>query len=60
MVANQELVKYRRVQLRYGVYILSEAENWYVPSRLTPEMNKLFETTDMPFGKVVLPLEPYR
>jgi hypothetical protein len=24
-----------------------------VPGRLTPEMNKLLETTDMPFGKAV-------
>lgn len=53
-------VKYRRVQLRCGTRILSEADNWYVPSRLTPEMNRLLETTNVPFGKVVKPLEPYR
>src|SRR6185295_7447592 len=28
-------VRYRRVQLRCGAHILSEADNWYVPSRLT-------------------------
>jgi len=33
--------------------MLSEADNWYVPGRLTPEMNRLLDTTDMPFGKVV-------
>ena len=59
-VNAQDEVKYRRVQLRCGTRVLSEADNWYVPSRLTPEMNRLLETTDTPFGKVVKPLEPYR
>jgi len=53
-------VRYRRVQLRCGAHILSEADNWYVPSRLTAEMNTLLETTDTPFGKAVQPLHPYR
>jgi chorismate-pyruvate lyase len=59
-VAAHDDVKYRRVQLRCGGRILSEADNWYVPSRLTPEMNHLLETSETPFGKVVEPLEPYR
>jgi len=59
-VNAQDEVKYRRVQLRCGTRVLSEADNWYVPSRLTPEMNRLLETTDIPFGKVVKSLEPYR
>jgi hypothetical protein len=59
-VTAQDEVKYRRVQLRCGDRILSEADNWYVPSRLTPEMNRLLETTDTPFGKAVKSLEPYR
>jgi chorismate-pyruvate lyase len=53
-------VKYRRVQLRCGVHVLSEADNWYVPARLTPDMNRLLETTGTPFGKVVEALEPWR
>ena len=53
-------VKYRRVRLRCGERVLAEADNWYVAGRLTPEMNRLLETTDTPFGKVVAPLEPYR
>jgi hypothetical protein len=57
---NDERAKYRRVQLRCGSRVLSEAENWYVPSRLTAEMNRLLETTDTPFGKAVQTLEPYR
>jgi chorismate-pyruvate lyase len=53
-------VKYRRVHLRCGERVLSEADNWYVPARLSAEMNRLLESTDTPFGKVVQPLEPYR
>jgi hypothetical protein len=59
-VTGRERVKYRRVQLRCGRQLLSEAENWYVPGRLTAEMNRLLETTDTPFGKVIQPLAPYR
>jgi len=59
-VTEQEEVKYRRVELRCGAQVLSEADNWYVPSRLTPEMNRLLETTDTPFGRAVESLEPYR
>ncbi|HET6431145.1 hypothetical protein [Dyella sp.] len=46
-------VAYRRVALRCGGHTLSEAENWYVPSRLTAAMNRTLERTDAPFGKVV-------
>jgi len=59
-VDAQEPVKYRRVQLRCGEHVLSEAENWYVPGRLSPETNRLLETTTTPFGKAVAALEPYR
>lgn len=53
-------IKYRRVQLYCGAHLFSEADNWYVPNRLTPEMNRLLDETDTPFGKVVQPLAPYR
>jgi hypothetical protein len=55
-VTPTEPVRYRRVRLKCGSIVLSEADNWYVPSRLTPEMNKLLDTTDTPFGKAVQPL----
>lgn len=55
-----ETVKYRRVALSCGGHILSEADNWYVPGRLTPDMNRTLETTDTPFGKAVAPLQPFR
>ncbi|MBA5635662.1 hypothetical protein H3H37_01125 [Duganella sp. LX20W] len=53
-------IKYRRVQLTCGGHLLSEADNWYVPERLSPAMNRLLDETDTPFGKAVLPLAPYR
>jgi hypothetical protein len=52
-VAPGEQVRYRRVRLMCGTLVLSEADNWYVPGRLTPDMNKLLDTTDSPFGVVV-------
>jgi chorismate-pyruvate lyase len=59
-VDSTEPVRYRRVRLRCGAVVLSEAENWYVPGRLTAEMNRALEGTQAPFGRVVAPLEPYR
>jgi len=56
-VSASEPVRYRRVRLRCGDHVLSEAENWYVPSRLTPEMNRTLDTTDTSFGRVVRPLQ---
>jgi hypothetical protein len=55
-----EVVKYRRVRLACGGHVLSEADNWYVPGRLTAEMNRLLETTDTPFGRAVAGLHPVR
>jgi hypothetical protein len=52
-VKPDEPLGYRRVRLKCGDHVLSEADNWYVPSRLTPEMNHVLETTDTPFGKAV-------
>jgi chorismate-pyruvate lyase len=51
-----EPVGYRHVQLMCGTHVFSEADNWYLPSRLTAEMNQRLDTTDEPFGKVVQPL----
>jgi chorismate-pyruvate lyase len=53
-------VKYRRVRLRCGSRVLSEAENWYVPDRLTAEMNHSLDVTNTAFGRVVQSLKPYR
>lgn len=55
-----ESVSHRRVRLSWGEHALSEADNWYVPARLTPEMNRLLASTQEPFGRVVHPLAPTR
>jgi chorismate-pyruvate lyase len=55
-VKPDEPLGYRRVKLKCGEHVLSEADNWYVPARLTPEMNHVLETTDTPFGKAVAAL----
>jgi hypothetical protein len=47
------VLRYRQVRLACGDHVLSEADNWYVPERLTPAMNRLLETTDTPFGRAV-------
>jgi chorismate-pyruvate lyase len=59
-VKPDEPLGYRRVRLKCGDRVLSEADNWYVPSRLTPEMNHVLETTDTPFGKAVAALHFHR
>lgn len=55
-VAEGESVRYRRVRLRCGPSVLSEADNFYVPGRLTPEINRQLETSDIAFGHAVQPL----
>lgn len=59
-IEQSEPVKFRHVELTCGDRVLSEADNWYVPSRLTADMNRLLETTDIPFGRAVASLKPFR
>lgn len=51
--AAGEPVRHRRVRLACGTLVLSEADNWYLPGRLAPAMNRILETTEVPFGRVV-------
>ncbi|MEP6966894.1 MAG: hypothetical protein ABI906_02330 [Pseudomonadota bacterium] len=51
-----EAIRYRRVRLACGAHVLSEADNWYLPERLTPDMNRRLDATDTPFGVVARPL----
>lgn len=55
-VVKAELVSYRSVKLYCGDQLLSEADNWYVPARLSAEMNEALDTTDVSFGRAVAPL----
>ncbi|HWK43795.1 MAG TPA: hypothetical protein VNT30_03680 [Stellaceae bacterium] len=59
-VGPDEPLVYRRVRLICGDKVLSEADNWYVPARLTPEMNRLLTETETPFGRAVLSLDFHR
>jgi hypothetical protein len=56
----RERLRYRRVQLMCGTHILSEADNWYRPAKLTPDMNRVLDTTEQSFGAVVRPLDFHR
>lgn len=58
--ATASEVAYRQVRLCCKGIVMSQAENWYVPSRLTDEMNAQLTTTTIPFGKVVSPFRPFR
>lgn len=55
-ISEAEPVRFRFVKLNCGEKTLSEAMNWYVPARLTPEMNAMLENTTTPFGLVVAPI----
>ena len=59
-VSAREPIAYRRVRLTCGGHVLSEADNWYVPSRLTAAMNRTLNGSDTPFGTVVRPLNFHR
>lgn len=59
-LAPETELAYRSVWLVRGGRILSGAENWYVPERLSPAMNQRLAEGYMPFGRVVRPLEPTR
>jgi hypothetical protein len=54
--AANEPVRRRRVELKCGEVVLSRADNWYLPGRLTAQMNTDLESTERPFGVVVRPL----
>jgi hypothetical protein len=59
-VSPSEMIRYRRVRLTCGAHVLSEADNWYRPGRLSAEMNRQLDQTDTPFGAVVKPLNFHR
>ena len=57
---RHERIAYRRVRLVRGPLVLSEADNWFIPDRLPPDVRELLETTDVPFGAAVAQLRPWR
>jgi hypothetical protein len=59
-IGAEEEVTYRHVELSCGGHVLVEADNWYVPSRVGAEINRVLTTTDTPFGRAVQSLKPIR
>jgi hypothetical protein len=59
-VTATDPVRYRHVRLHCGEHVLSEADNWYVPARLTPDMNQVLDTSDTAFGRTVQALHFHR
>lgn len=55
-VDTSEPIRHRHVRLLCGTHVLSEADNYYLPARLTPEMNQLLDTSDTAFGRAVAAL----
>ena len=56
-VDAEEPLGYRHVALVCGSTTLSVAHNWYVPGRLTADMNDILQTTNTPFGRAVADLD---
>lgn len=48
-----DLIAYRHVRLVCGDRVLSDADNWYVPAKLTAAMNQALNTSDIAFGRAV-------
>jgi chorismate-pyruvate lyase len=59
-IGPEEKVTYRHVELYCGGHVLVEADNWYVPSRVGADINRVLTTTDTPFGRAVQSLNPVR
>ena len=59
-IGPEEEVTYRHVELVCGSHVLVEADNWYVPSRVGADINRVLMTTDAPFGRAVQALKPFR
>ena len=55
-IGDADRLGYRRVSLQCSGRELSLAYNWYVPGRLTPEMNRALAESDHPFGRIAAPL----
>ncbi len=55
-IGPEEPTGYRHVALSCGGTVLSDAHNWFVPSRLTGQMNAKLVVSDEPFGRVAASL----
>jgi chorismate-pyruvate lyase len=60
LASDPDAIVHRRVTLRAAGRAVSEADLWYVPGRLPPDMAEALATTNIPFGTIVAPLRPSR
>jgi chorismate-pyruvate lyase len=60
LAPNGDAVLHRRVKLVAAGAAVSEADLWYLPSRLWPGMAERLRDTTVPFGTVVSPMRPRR
>jgi chorismate-pyruvate lyase len=58
--AADEPIRYRKVRLMCGRHVLSQADNWYRPGKLTAAMNRQLDGSEAPFGAVVRGLNFHR
>jgi len=58
--APGEVIQHRRVTLSRSGIALSDCDLWWMPSRLDESMTAELDSTDIPFGIVVAPLNPTR
>lgn len=59
-IGARAAIGYRHVELVCGNRVLSVAHNWYVPGRLTADMNAALAATQVPFGRIAAPLAYHR
>jgi len=45
----KEPIRHRKVQVLCGATVLLEADDWYLPSRVSAQVNALIESTALPF-----------
>ncbi len=60
LAPDGDAVLHRRVMLLAAGAAVSEADLWYVPSRLWPGMAEQLRATNIPFGTIVRPMQPRR
>jgi hypothetical protein len=49
----KESVRHRKVRVFCGSAVLLEADDWYLPSRVSPQVNALIESTELPLERAV-------
>ena len=59
-IGEGETVGYRKVALASGERVLSRADNWFTPGRLSSGVNAGLDASQTPFGRLVGRMSPSR